>query len=49
MEEIVERIKQATNVNKERAETGFKLILQAGAIEQTINPELYYLKGSTPF
>jgi hypothetical protein len=49
MEEIVERIKQATNVNKERAEIGFKLILQAGAIEQTINPGLYYLKGSTPF
>lgn len=24
-------------------------MLQAGAIEQTINPELYYLGGSTPF
>lgn len=48
-EEIIERIKEATNVNQERAERGFNLILQAGAIEQTINPELYYLTGSTPF
>ncbi len=48
-EEIKERIKEATNVNQERAERGFNLILQAGAIEQTINPELYYLVGSTPF
>jgi hypothetical protein len=48
-EEIVARIKEATNVNQDRAERGFNLILQAGAIEQTINPELYYLVGSTPF
>lgn len=48
-EEIIERIKEATNVNQEIAERGFNLILQAGAIEQTINPELYYLVGSTPF
>lgn len=48
-EEIIERIKEATNANQERAERGFTLLLQAGAIEQTINPELYYLTGSTPF
>ena len=48
-EDIIERIKEATNVNQERADRGFNLILQAGAIEQTINPELYYLVGSTPF
>ena len=47
--EVVARIKEATNVSQERAERGFNLILQAGAIEQTINPELYYLVGSTPF
>lgn len=47
--EIIARIKEATNVSQERAERGFNLILQAGAIEQTINPELYYLVGSTPF
>lgn len=48
-DEIVERIKQATNVSLERAEIGFNLIIEAGAIEQTIDPELYYLIGSTPF
>jgi hypothetical protein len=48
-EDIIARIKEATNVSQERAEIGFNLILQAGGIEQTINPELYYLTGSTPF
>jgi hypothetical protein len=48
-EGIIARIKEATKVSQERAEIGFNLILQAGGIEQTINPELYYLTGSTPF
>ncbi len=48
-EEIIARIKEATNVSQERAERGFLLMLQEGAIAQTINPELYYLGGSTPF
>ena len=48
-EEIITRIKQATNVDQERAERGFNLMLKAGAIEQPINKEIYYLKGSTPF
>jgi len=48
-EEIIERIMKATNVSQERAEIGFTLMLQAGAIEQAINPEIYYLGGSTPF
>lgn len=47
-EEVIERIKEATNVNQERAERGFKLILQAGAIEPTPG-DRYYLTGSTPF
>ena len=47
-EEIIERIKEATNVNQERAEIGFTLLLQAGAIEPTQGDE-YYLTGSTPF
>jgi hypothetical protein len=47
-EEIVARIKEATNVNQERAEIGFKLMLQAGALETT-PVESYYLTGSTPF
>jgi len=47
-EEIVERIKTATNVIQERAESGFNLMLQAGAIEP-ITGERYYLTSSTPF
>jgi hypothetical protein len=47
-EEIVTKLKEATNVNQERAEIGFNLILQAGAIEPTPG-DRYYLTGSTPF
>jgi hypothetical protein len=48
-EEIVERIIKATNVSQDRADIGFTLLLQYGAIEQTINPYIYHLKDSTPF
>ena len=47
-EEIIARIKEAANVSQERAEIGFTLILQAGAIEPTPGGR-YYLTGSTPF
>ena len=47
-EDIIERIKEATNVNQERADRGFNLILQVGAIEPTLG-DRYYLTGSTPF
>jgi len=47
-EDIIARIKEATNVSQERAERGFNLILQAGAIELTPG-DTYYLTGSTPF
>jgi hypothetical protein len=47
-EDIVARIKQATNVNQERAEQYFKQILQAGEVEATPG-DRYYLTGSTPF
>ena len=47
-EEIVAKIKEATNVTQERADRGFTLILQAGAIELTPGGR-YYLSGSTPF
>ena len=47
-EELIAIIKEATNVNQERAERGFNLILQAGAIEPTLG-DRYYLTGSTPF
>jgi len=47
-EDIIARIKEATNVSQERAEIGFNLILQAGIIEFTLG-ESYFLTGSTPF
>jgi hypothetical protein len=47
-EDIITRIKEATNVNQERAERGFNLLLKAGAIEPTLGNS-YYLTGSTPF
>lgn len=47
-EDIIDRVKEATNVSQERAERGFNLILQAGAIEPTLG-DRYYLTGSTPF
>lgn len=47
-EEVIDKIKEATNVNQERAEKGLTLILQAGAIE-IIPGEKYIIKGSTPF
>lgn len=46
-EEILERIKQETKVDQERAERGLALMIEAGAIEQSSG--LYYLSGSTPF
>ena len=47
-DEIIERIKEATKVNSDRAERGFNLFLQAGAIEPTLG-DRYYLTGGTPF
>jgi len=48
-DEIIARLREATNVSQERADKGFNKMLKAGVIEQTINPDLYYLGGSTPF
>jgi len=47
-EDIIARIKEATNVSQERAEIGFNLMLQALAIEPTPGYN-YYLTGSSPF
>lgn len=47
-DEIIERIKEATNVTQERADRGFNLILDAGAIKEVLG-DRYYLTGSTPF
>lgn len=48
-EEIIEGIIKDTKVSQERAERGFNLMLQTGAIKKATNLEVYYLKGSTPF
>jgi len=47
-EEIITRLREETRASQERAGKGFKLMLEAGAIEPTLG-ESYYLKGSTPF
>ena len=47
-EEVISRLQEATKVSQGRAERGFKLLLQVGAIEPTIAGR-YYLPGSTPF
>jgi hypothetical protein len=47
--EIIEKIKKATNVSQDRAEIGVIKMYDAGAIEETLNPDYYYLGGSTPF
>jgi hypothetical protein len=47
-EDLVNRIINITNVNQERADKGFNLMLEAGAIQYT-KVDTYYLTGSTPF
>jgi hypothetical protein len=47
-EDVVVRILNDTKVNQERAEKGFNLLLQIGAI-QPVGWGRYYLTGSTPF
>jgi hypothetical protein len=47
--EIIEKIKKAANVSQDRAEIGVIKMYDAGAIEETLNPDYYYLGGSTPF
>ena len=47
-DEVIDLIKDTTNVTTERAERGFNLMLQAGDIELTLG-DSYYLTGSTPF
>jgi hypothetical protein len=46
-EEIIERIKEATGVNQERAERAFGHFLEDGAIEPTLG-DRYCVTGSTP-
>lgn len=46
--ELIARIIQETNVNRDRAEKGLNLMIETGVITQT-NVGTYYLTGSTPF
>lgn len=48
-ETLVNWIVREANINRARAEKGFMYMLEEGMIQETINPELYYLVGSTPF
>jgi len=48
-EDLIALIAERTKVSQERAERGFNLMLQAGAVEEDISQGLYYLPGSTPF
>lgn len=48
-EEIKHRIREEYKATPSRAEEVFKKLLASGAILPTLNPDLYYLGGSTPF
>ena len=48
-EEVIARLQDEKQIDRIRAERGFNMMLQEGVIEQTINQDLYYLGGSTPF
>ena len=47
-EEVLDRIIAQTQVDQDRAERGFNLMLEAKALEVT-PAQTYYLAGSTPF
>ena len=54
--DAIELIRTGTGVSQDRAELGFKLMLESKAIEQTVNaetaqlhPDRFYLGGSTPY
>ena len=48
-EVLIEWIKEEAKIDIARAERGFIFMLENRMIQPTINPELYYLTGSTPF
>ena len=47
-EALIAGIMDETNVNRDRAEAGFNLMLSSGVVTET-NVGTYYLTGSTPF
>lgn len=48
-QEIVDLLLIKTKGDVDRAERGFVLMTNAGAIKATLNPALFYLGTSTPF
>jgi hypothetical protein len=48
-ETLINWIIKEANVNRLRAEKGFIYMLEERMIEETIDPDLFYLTGSTPF
>jgi hypothetical protein len=48
-ETLINWIMKEYKVNRLRAEKGFIYMLEERIIEETIDPDLYYLTGSTPF
>jgi hypothetical protein len=48
-ETLVNWIIREANVNRERAEKGFIYMLEERMIEETVDPNLFYITGSTPF
>jgi hypothetical protein len=48
-ETLVNWIIREANVSRERAEKGFIYMLEERMIEETIDPDLFYITGSTPF
>lgn len=47
-ETLIVKLQEETNVNRDRAEAGFNLMLSSGVITET-NVGTYYLSSSTPF
>jgi hypothetical protein len=45
---IIDKIQEVMKIPQDRAERGFNMMLQAGALEVT-PANTYYLSGSTPF
>lgn len=48
-QDIITLLSSGAGITQARAENGFKALYEAGAIEQTLNPDYFYLSGSTPF
>ena len=46
---LLENMTSMTNGDHDRARNGLNMMIKCGALERTLNPNLFYLGGSTPF